>query len=193
MAAPLRQGRSRHRERTPAHCGSGDKPFVLLLGQIPPPDPGPEPLNQHHEWVISCGFLAKSRVDWFGILAGLRDTTVREAPSDRLTSGRLLAQTSKTVKERSEPDNESLPDAPSKSGLQGAGYCSCGPVRRCLQQLGRHECREGWHCGGSFLNDCVPHDDGYAVDRDRVVHHDDSRNDDRALCDRYDNNVLASG
>ena len=76
LAAPLRQGRSRHRERPPLHCASGDKPFVLLRGQIPPPDPGPEPLNQHHERVISCGFLAKSSVDGVGA-AGSNEGTQR--------------------------------------------------------------------------------------------------------------------
>ena len=76
MAAPLRQGRSRHRERTPAHYASRNKPFIMLRGQIPPPDPGPEPLNQHHERVISCGFLAKSSVDGVGA-AGSNEGTQR--------------------------------------------------------------------------------------------------------------------
>jgi len=49
---------------------------VLLRGQIPPPDPGPEPLNQHHERVISCGFLAKSSVDGAGA-AGSNEGTQR--------------------------------------------------------------------------------------------------------------------
>ena len=49
---------------------------MLLRGQIPPPDPGPEPLNQHHERVISCGFLAKSSVDGVGA-AGSNERTQR--------------------------------------------------------------------------------------------------------------------
>ncbi|MBQ87227.1 MAG: hypothetical protein CL433_00055 [Acidimicrobiaceae bacterium] len=62
---------------------------------------------------------------------------------------------------------------------------------RCLQQFGRHQCRGSWRCGGGFFNDCVPHDDGYAINDDRVADHDDSRNDDCASCDRYDSNDLA--
>ena len=65
-------------------------------------------------------------------------------------------------------------------------------MRRWLQQFGRHQCRGSWHCGGGFFNDCVPHDNGYAIDDDRVVNSDDSRNDDCAPCDRYDNNIPAS-
>ena len=42
-------------------------------------------------------------------------------------------------------------------------------MRRWLQQFGRHQYRGSWHCGGGFFNDCVPHDDGYAIDDDRVV------------------------
>ena len=126
-----------------------------------------------------------------GSYEGTRGT--EDKASDRLTLSRLFAQTSKTAKERSEPDNESLPDAASKSGLQCTGHCSCGPVRRCLQQFGRHQYRGSWHCGGAFFNDCVPHDDGYAIDDDRVVDHDDSRNDDCAPGYRYDNNILAPG
>ena len=65
-------------------------------------------------------------------------------------------------------------------------------MRCCLQQFGRHQYRGSWRCGGRFFNDCVPHDDGYAINDDRVANHDDSRNDDCAPCDRYDNNIPAS-